>query len=56
MNLFSHYATFSARSIFIGFGSKLYGQIVGIPMGTNSAPLAADLLLFCYESDFMLSL
>ena len=37
-------------------GSKLYRQIVGIPMGTNCAPLVADLFLFCYERDFMLSL
>ena len=29
---------------------------VGIPMGTNCAPLVADLSLFCYERDFMLSL
>ena len=25
-------------------------------MGTNIAPLVADLFLFCYERDFMLSL
>ena len=25
-------------------------------MGTNCAPLVADLFLFCYESDFMVSL
>ena len=43
-------------NIFIRFGSKLYRQIVGIPMGTNCAPLIADLLLFCYERDFVLSL
>ena len=43
-------------NIFIRFGSKLYGQIVGIPMGTNCAPLVADLSLFCYERDIMLSL
>ena len=43
-------------NIFIRFGSKLYRQIVGIPMGTNFAPLVADLFLFCYERDFMLSL
>ena len=42
-------------NIFIRFGSKLYRQIVGIPMGTNCAPLVADLFLFCYERDFMLS-
>ena len=35
---------------------KLYRQIVGIPMGTNCAPLVADLFLFCNERDFMLSL
>ena len=43
-------------NIFIRFGSKLYKQIVGIPMGTNCAPLVADLFLFCYEREFMLSL
>ena len=26
------------------------------PMGTNCAPLVADLFLFCYERDFMMSL
>ena len=43
-------------NIFIRFGSKLYRQIVGIPMGTNCAPLVEDLFLFCNERDFMLSL
>ena len=43
-------------NIFIRFGSKLYRQIAGIPMGTNCAPLVADLFLFCNERDFMLSL
>ena len=43
-------------NIFIRFGSKLYRQIVGIPMGNNCAPLVEDLFLFCYERDFMLSL
>ena len=43
-------------NILIRFGSKLYRQIVGIPMGTNCAPLVADLFLFCYERDFLLSL
>ena len=48
--------TFLLDNIYIRFGSKLYRQIVGIPMGTNCVPLVADLFLFCYESDFMLSL
>ena len=41
---------------FIRFGTKLYRQTIGIPMGTNCAPLVADLFLFCYERDFMKSL
>ena len=40
-------------NIFVRFGSKLYRQIVGIPMGTNCAPLIADLFLFCYERDYL---
>ena len=28
------------------FGSKSYSQIVGIPMGSNCAPLVADLICF----------
>ena len=48
--------TFLLDNIYIRFGSKLYGQIVGIPIGTNCAPLVTDLFLFCYERDFMLSL
>ena len=48
--------TFLLDNIYIIFGSKLYRQIVGMPMGTNCAPLVADLFLFCYERGFMLSL
>ena len=48
--------TFLLDNIYNRFGSKLYRQIVGIPMGTKCAPLVADLFLFCYERDFMLSL
>ena len=46
-------------NIYIRFGTKLYRQIVGIPMGTNCAPLVADLFFFCffcYERDFKTSL
>ena len=42
-------------NIFIRFGTKLYRQTIGIPMGTNCAPLVTDLFLFCYERDFMMS-
>ena len=43
-------------NIYIKYGNKLYRQIVGIPMGTNCAPLVANLFLFCYERVFMTSL
>ena len=43
-------------NIYIRLGNKLNRQIVGISMGTNCAPLVADLFLFCYERDFMTSL
>ena len=48
--------TFLLGNIFTQFGTKLYRQVVGIPMGTNCAPLAADLFLYCYKMDFILSL
>ena len=48
--------TFLLDNIFIRFGTKLYRQVVGIPTGTNCAPLVADLFLFCCERDFMVSL
>ena len=40
----------------MGLGGMVYQQIVGIPMGTNYAPLIADLFLYCYERDFMSNL
>ena len=46
-------------NIYIRFGTKLYRQIVGIPMGTTCAPLVAAFFFFfffCYERDFMTSL
>ena len=52
----SDFLMYLLDNIYIRFGTKLYRQIVGIPMGTNCAPLVADLFLFCYERDFMTSL
>ena len=48
--------TFLLDNIFIRFCTKLYRYVIGIPMGTNCAPLVADFFLFCYERDFMMSL
>ena len=41
--------TFLLDNIYIRFGSKLYRQIVGMPVGYNCTPLVADLFLYCYE-------
>ena len=48
-SVFCHFSLWCPGSgylyLFIRFGSKLYRQIVGIPMGTNCAPLVADFFL-----------
>ena len=44
------------ENIYVQFEDMIYQQIVGIPMGTNCAPLIADALLYCYERDFMSNL
>ena len=44
------------ENINVQFDGMIYQLIVGIPMGTNCAPLIADLFLYCYESDFMSNL
>ena len=43
-------------NIYVRFGTNLYRQIVGFPMGFYCAPHVADLFLICYERDFMASL
>ena len=40
-------------NIFVSFGGILFQQVVGIPMGTNCAPLLAELFLYSYESEFL---
>ena len=41
------------ENVYVQSDGMVYQQIVGIPMGTNGAPLIADLFLYCYESYFM---
>ena len=53
---FSEAFTFLMENIYVQFDDMIYQQIVGIPMGTNCAPLLADLFLYCYERDFMSNL
>ncbi|KAK3103566.1 hypothetical protein FSP39_020202, partial [Pinctada imbricata] len=39
---------FLIDNIFVVFGGKVFQQIVGIPMGTNGAPLLADTFRYSY--------
>ena len=43
---------FLIDNIFVQFGGRLFPQVIGIPMGTNCAPLLADLFLHSYENEF----
>ena len=47
---------FLIDNIFVEFGGQVFQQTVGIPMGTNCAPLLADLFLYSYEAEFIQSL
>ena len=37
----------------IQFTGRLFCQMTGIPMGTNCAPLLADLFPYSYENEFL---
>ena len=44
---------FLINNIFVKFGGCLFHQVFGVRMGTNCAPLLADLFLYSYESEFL---
>ena len=44
---------FLIDNIFVILGGHVFQQTVSIPMGTNCAPLPADLFLYSYEADFI---
>ena len=44
---------FLIDGVFVQFGGCLFRQVIGIPMGTNCAPLLADLFLYSYENEFL---
>ena len=44
---------FLIYNIFVQFGGRLFLQVTGIPIGTNCAPLLADLFLYSYENEFL---
>ena len=47
---------FLVDNMFMVFAGKVFQQIIGIPMGTNCAPLQADIFLYSYEAEFIQSL
>jgi hypothetical protein len=51
--MFINMLEFLIDNIFVFFGGRVFQQTVGIPMGTNCAPLLVDLLLYSYEADFI---
>lgn len=53
--LLDHF-NFLIDNIFIRVGPSVFQQTVGIPMGTDCAPLIADLFLFSFEFEFMKTL
>jgi hypothetical protein len=44
---------FLIDNIYVVFGDQVFQQSVSIPMGTNCAPLLADLFLYSYEAEFV---
>jgi hypothetical protein len=51
--MFINMLEFLIDNICVFFGGRVFQQTVGIPIGTNWAPLFADLLLYSYEADFI---
>ena len=47
---------FLIDNIYIKIGNHLFQQCIGIPMGTNCAPLLANLFLYSYEVEFLRSM
>ena len=44
---------FLLDNIFIVFNGQIFQQTIGIPVGTNCAPLRVDLFLYSYEAEFI---
>ena len=44
---------FLADNIYVRFGGQPFQQMAGIPMGTNCAPLLADLFFYSCENEFL---
>ena len=44
---------FLIDNIYVHFGGRLFRQMIGITLGTNCAPLLADLFLYSYKNEFL---
>ena len=44
---------FLVDNVYPRFGGQLFQQMVSILMGTNCAPLLADLFLYSYENELL---
>jgi hypothetical protein len=44
---------FLVDNMYVVFGDQVFQHYVGFPMGTNCAPLLADLFLYSYEAEFV---
>ena len=49
-----HAIDFLIDNIFVRFGGKVFRQVIGMRMCTNSAPLLADLFLHTYKYEFII--
>ena len=47
---------FLMDNIFVESCGVIFQQVIGIPMGTNCAPLLADLFFYSYEAEFIQTL
>ena len=43
--------TFLLDNLFVEFNGKIFKQIIGVPMGTNCAPLIADLFYIVMKAN-----
>ena len=50
------YVEYLVDNIYVCVGNRVYRQCVGIPMGTDCAPLLANLFLFYHEYNYMKNL
>ena len=50
------YVEYLIDNIYVSIGNRVYRQCIGIPMGTDCAPLVANLFLFYYEYKYMRNL